>query len=615
VWLSLHSFKIHLELRQNSEVARNNFAFYSGVKILLLITPEYPLKTKTENNLITKKVAIQMHKKAYFYSISLIALSYLLFEYFFIPYQALAADEFVFARHILDYTKSIPYLDFEPYKSVLGHYLLALPLFFSHSLFAPIFYMKGEIALINTICIMIACYWGASLFKRSAVLITLLALLANHYFLIYSADLRVDMLSSWFCLFAALSVMQQRFTLGGVLMGIAFLISQKAMWYIVAINGAMLCSAYSLRDCLRFNVFSGVTVFIYIAIWSLVASPGIVLHNFFYDSFIQAGIDFYLQIYLACWQAVLTHGPVLFLLWPFTLFSLFFPTSELRDAKQSLFSVCFASMALVLFITYKQPFPYNFVFTVPAFFLLYASFFSWVTTTKKHIQFMLLTAFAVTGIAYPFFIALKESKTFDGTYQRTMTAVAAELIGNDSDYVSGIPFLFTKDQPIEGMKNLIGPQLEFITTSSEKMRALLLPSLYLAPTTPEKIIDDFERAPVKVIISNYRMELLPPRIQTYLNEHYQHYYGSIYLYAPVVHASQFNFFIKFSGDYRLKAKTHVKIDGKRVRANRVIHLNQGDHLTDAKSNYRLIFIPPVKPNLNPAFQKDNSVNMIKAIVA
>jgi len=554
-------------------------------------------------------------------SIIFLCLSYLLFEFLFIPHWTLTADEFVFAKHISEYTIGIPYLDFEPYKSVLGHYLLSLPLFFTQGLFEPIFRMKEEIAIINTACIAITCFWSMRLFDKRAVLLTLFALLANHYFIIYSTDLRVDLLATWACLFSALAALQMRWRLSGLLFSIGFLVSQKALWYFAAINGSLVfcyalfrTSSYSLRSIFQFNIAAIIPVVIYLMIWSFIASPTIVLHNFFYDAYVQAGIDFYLPIYWGCWATVLSHGPFLFLLWPVATY-LSIANQSFADAlsQRRLFIVCVATIALILFIRYKQPFPYNFVFVFPAFFLLYAEFFT-LFTPRRSVFFFL---FIVAGIFFPFYQSLKGAVSFNGHYQQTITSLAATLLKDEGDYVGGIPFLFTKDQPIEGMKNLIGPQIEYIETPSEKMGQLLLPSLYLAPTSPEKIIDDFERGSVKLLISNYRLFSLPPKVITYFKDHYQHYYGGIYLYAPVIHANQLSFYLKFGGKYRIESKStsRLTIDGKRYHAGQLIELKKGDHLCYAKKDFRLTMVPDITMKLNPAYQKDYYLLMNRPIVS
>ena len=194
-----------------------------------------------------------------------------------------------------------------------------------------------------------------------------------------------------------------------------------------------------------------------------------------------------------------------------------------------------------------------------------------------------------------------------------MTTLTAALTEKDGDYLAGIPFLFKKEQPITGMKNLIGPQVEFLSAPSDKLAALLLPSLYLAPASTEQILQDLERAPIKVILTNYRTELLPPAILDYLHQHYQHFYGSIYLYAPMVNAPQLNFFLKFPGRYRIEApiKTRVTIDGKRFHEGQIITLKQGDHLTHAKINYRLALVPEISMSLDPKFRADWWEKMVK----
>ena len=618
-------------------------------------------------------------KPSYFvYSILLIAIAYALFEYFYIPYGVLAVDEFVFARQIYGYTTHLPYLDFPPYKGVLGYYLLSLPMYFSHDLLAPLFYIKGEIAFINTMLIVFLSLYAARLFDKRAVLLALLLIISNQLFLIYAADLRVDMLAGWCSLFAALFVLNHRLRLGGVLLGFAFLISQKALWYVFAMNGAMaLCwflfpkPRYSFRSLRQFNLAFILPIIIYIILWSSVSTLHSVLYSLFYEAYIQAGIDWYSDIYLIGWMNALHHGAFLFFMWPLTFLSLSDKKMDQTILQQHLFTISFASITLILFINYKQAFHYNFLLTIPAFFLLYADFFSWVFDKKNHvpnhalapnpssffifvmavyvyflwllihifslpaIYFLLLTLPIVTcfslysshknaliyrchfilllmivtfiGILYPLYISFIVSQKADGRYQQTMIKVTADLIKHEGDYVSGVPYLYQKDQPISGMKNLISPAIGYLSIPSEKLKTLLLPSLFITPTTQEKIIDELETTAVKVIIANYRIRALPLKIKEYINQHYQHFYGSLYIYAPQIKPSQLSFNLKFSARYRLetKAKRSVMIDGKRIHAGQAFYLTKGDHLTDANDSYRLLLIPDINPvELNPDYKKD-----------
>ena len=342
-----------------------------------------------------------------------------------------------------------------------------------------------------------------------------------------------------------------------------------------------------------------------------------------------------------------------------------------RLLEQRIFIISFASIVLILFINYKQAFDYNFLLTVPAFFLLYAQFISWLFIEKLHsvaqretklpsqflifmiacyvfglwfltyifslpaINYLLavfpplaagflyswnktsslhalnfviiLTIFIFMGIAYPLYGSIKVSHNRNGLYQQTMIKLTSDLIKDGGDYLAGVPYLFQKDQPIEGMKNLISPAIGYLSIPSEKLKLLLLPSLFITPTTQEKILQDFENTSVKVVIANYRIRALPARITEYINNNYQHFYGSLYLYAPTINPSQLSFNLKFSGRYRIetKAKTQITLDGKRIRPGQIIYLKQGDHITDASHPYRLALIPTIDPaQLDPAFRED-----------
>lgn len=618
-----------------------------------------------------------------YFSISIIAISllYLTFTLCFIPYWTIAVDEFVFARQIYEYTFAIPYRDFAPYKTVLGYYLLTPGFFLSHRLFLPLLIAKSEIALINAFFILLCGLWSARLFNRYAVLITLAGIISNHFFLLYSADLRVDMLGSWFCLVTILALLDNRIKLSGLLAGLAFLISQKIIWYVIAINGGMLIcrlmlsqTTFSTRHIVKWNLFAAIPVLIYCIGWSLISSPSVVFQHVFYDAYVQSGIQWYAAIYFVCWQIVLHQGPALFLLWPFVLITLFDKPNNNTTSEQTLFIFCAASIALFEFISYKQPFPYNFVMVLPAFYLLLCIFFSWLLTnvdkkynksnkhfntpffraavisyavficvfvyfcrfsavyyltallpvawyyavikTNKSLLYASLFVFFIVGVYAPFHAALKTSFKLNGNYQKNMIALTDQLLGNTGQYLSGIPYLYQKDQTVIGMKNLIGPQTDYLFSQRPELTPLLLSSLYLTPANPVDTLRDFENKPVKVILNNYRLQTLPTPISQYIKRQYQHFYGSIYLYAPIIYPKDMSFYLKFTGEYRVitTPKNIVKIDKKRLSHNQMVELKSGDHVTSANLPYRLVLTPAVNPRtLNPNYQDDNYLCMVSPI--
>src|SRR5690606_11992533 len=170
-----------------------------------------------------------------------------------------------------------------------------------------------------------------------------------------------------------------------------FLISQKALWYFAACNAAwMICCMmfpqgyYSVRQLCRLNYYALLPIVIYIGFWSCFSSIPIVMDSLFREAYIQSGINWYEPIYYACWNVMLHYGPALFLLWPLTFISLNRAIAPHPSNQQRVFILSMSSCFLLLFIHYKQAFPYNFVFTVPAFYLLYADFFSWLQTANHY---------------------------------------------------------------------------------------------------------------------------------------------------------------------------------------------------------------------------------------
>lgn len=559
--------------------------------------------------------------RLFYLTLTIIISAYAIFTLHYVTTWALGADEFVFARHIYDYTRYMPYRDFAPYKTVLGYYLLSVPFYFSHASLAPLFYIKDEMIILNGICLLIAGYLANKLFRSSAILLTILAIIANVSFLIYAADLRVDMLTGWCCLFALLALLLQRYLTGGCLLGLAFLISQKAIWYLTAVNGAWLLvwlafqpeTRFTLKRLCQINFSMMITIAIYCTFWSLVSSPDIVFRNLFYDAYVQAGIQWYQSIYFLCWMSVLQISLVFFLFWPVSFISI--SKEEVGSSlQQRTFIFCLASLFLLQFITYKQAFPYNFVLTVPAFFILYASFFSWLSPLHYRSHQLLLIIFIIGTILYPFANEIPAARQPTGQYQQRMLTLTEQLLDKDSTYLSGVPYFYGKDQTIPGLINLIGPELDYIQQPIASLRPLLLSSLFLQPVSQSDIMRQLETQPVKLILNNYRIQGLPPTIQQYLADHYQQLDGSIYVYAPLIAAGRPVFRLSFSGRYRIQpAHIALMIDGKRVNASDVI-LATGNHTSQSSIPYRLVFAQDKPRHSITSPTPDKWEHMLKSLI-
>jgi hypothetical protein len=608
-----------------------------------------PLQTTVQNNM------------GYRLGIVLLCLCYIIFQLVYIPYSVLARDELWFAHHIYQYTQHIPYRDFAPYKTVLGYYLLSMPLYFFHGMLAPLYYIKDEIAIINACAIGGIALWSSQWFQPRAMFYTLLIIISSQLFLIYSADLRVDMLASWLCLISILLLLGRRTQLAGFFLALGFLVSQQVLWYVVATNGAFVIyglaareSRKTVRAFLEFNLSLLATVLLYVGIWSCFSNMSTVLHSVFYEAYTQSKITFYGSAYHAYWGAILKDGPLLILLWPLTLLSLFDVKLREHPHSRRVFIVAYSLLAILVMMTYKQLFPYNIVFFVPAFFVLYAEFFTWLLAlfnqpqaapaltlssrqlfwffsfyifyivgmvinfsvplvylaiivipvaswiyleNKKSwrvtLALMIMMTVLLTGIFLPLVRTSVYAYTLNGQYQRDMILLTHELLHDQEEYVAGVPLLYNKDQTIAGLKNLIAPAVQYLYTPEPALLPVLLPALDMEPRSVEQVLQDLQTKPVKLLVNNDRIANLPPRILNYLRSEFQHYWGGVYLYSPTVKPDQHAFQLKFSARYKVEPveMQPVVIDGEARLPHVIVTLASGQHRSSASVAYRLRLVP------------------------
>jgi hypothetical protein len=590
--------------------------------------------------------------------ILLLCLVYFIFQLFNNQYTIWSVDDFWFAHRIYQFKNGIPYRDFSPYKTVLGYYLLLPTMTFGQSVLTPLLYTKQFIALLNTLFFAISAFWLNRFFSKPAIFTTLLLLISTPFVLQYSTNIRVDLVSFWLCLFSVLFLLNNQFLWAGITLGIAFLTSQKVLWYIEASDLAL--GAYWLFAARRKTIFFGailfnlalvITVAMYIAIWSWFAGLQTVLHNMFYEAYIMFQLDVYDSTRRFFWGYSLSQNPLVFLLWPLSLLTLF--VSPANDALQGkrIFIVVYASVILFCLIPYKQVFPYYMLTTLPAFILLYTAFFSWMyallqnkppitihiigkegiyglillycisflyiniifvlppiclfigliaillgikITRETHSTLSVATPailFAILfflGMVYPLVLLAKTLTTSSGRYQRSMVQLTHALLQEGGDYLAGIELIYNKNQPIPGLRHLDVPALSYLYNPTEKLAKAMLASLYHTPDISiEKAIHYLDNSSVKFYVNNYRIRVLPPKIKAYLTANYAHFWGSIYLYAPSIQPKTKAFYIKFSGKYLAECSSNIEIDHIKIKPNSTLELTRGIHTSLTKTPYRL----------------------------
>ncbi|MDR3491891.1 MAG: hypothetical protein P4M12_07625 [Gammaproteobacteria bacterium] len=608
-------------------------------------------------------------KQTYVLKISVVCLIYITIQLCYIPYATLAMDDFWLAYHTLHYKIGLPYRDFAPYKTVLGYYIFLIPMTLFHGLLSPLLYTKVWIALINTAFLAGISIWLKKFYSQKAILISLAFIIFTPLFLRYSADIRVDLLAYWLCLISLILLLDEAYLLAGISIAVGFLICQKAAWYIIATNlgllGCWLSSERTwkmTRNIYTFNISMLLTVSIYIIFWSYFSNLKTVLDSVFYEAYLITSADFYIDTRIYFWNLIINNNPGFTLLWPFALFGIL-----ILPVKHNIFIFIYSSVIIFFVTSCKQPFLYYPLAAIPALFILYITFFSavynaasisYLTTTRKNL-IVIFSIFYITaliflysklafndiylisalipillcaiisnsisadiksafisiiyystlliGIIFPLLHFVITLPYMNGHYQKSMIYLMDNLLSDGGSYIAGVPLLRDVEQPVPGLIHLVGPSIEYINHPSKKLFPIIkLHSMYLTPTTVPEIIDTIKTSPVKLYVDNDRFHALSKNLHTFLATEYQHYWGSIYLYAPTIIAGHRNVKIKFTGNYKVKSQTDIMLNNKKMIANSIIHLNKQQYVSDAKATYRLQLTPdPVKNLLEPNYKNSN----------
>lgn len=603
--------------------------------------------------------------RRFFIILTLLCLTYLGFEWWFNQYAMISVDEFWFAHRIYQYKDGLPYRDFAPYKTVLGYYLLLLPMTLAHGILPTLLFTKNIIALANTCVIYFSCLWLTRFFSRGGVIIGLCVMLSMEIMLSYSTQIRVDLIAYWFCLFSLLGLLEKRFLLAGLLLGLGFATSQKAIWYLVASNAALGMhwflserNRHYMANIIKFNLTVAAVMTVYMILWSCLAGLPTVLNSVLIEASAMYHLDWYDASRKLYWTIILLLNPLAFSLWPLTLLSLMvtFPSDRCYALRR--FIIVYAMVILLCLIPYKQVFPYYMQVTLPVFLVLYAAFFSWVIdyqfTNEQRtwviplkwphlfsaayvlivtaiiwlftlpyayllinlMPFLLLSPrwhrllcmnLLLIGCIYPFTLYTKKIISINGDYQKANLVVINHLLQDGSDYTAGIELIYNKTQPIAGLRHLMGPAIDYLYAPTTHLLPVMTASLYEDPTVSIASVNhDLLHSRVKFYVNNYRMEALPPAIKHYLANHYQHLWGSIYLYAPVIPAGTQHSSIQFSGIYRLQAdSSHPITINHTLYANGAeLSVHAGILTTASTHPFRLVLRPAANLLLDRKFTHD-----------
>lgn len=546
-------------------------------------------------------------------------------QWHYIAHTVLSIDDFWLAYHTQEYQSKLPYRDFLPYKSVLGYYLMLIPLSIFHGVLTPLLYTKAWMAFINAVFLIGISLGLSRFYSPKAVIASLVLILCTPIFYLFSSDIRVDLLAYWMCLISVLLLFDKKYALAGMAIGLGFLICQKAMVYVMATNCALVgywvIHDRSWKMTKNLLVFNGALLgmwLIYILFWSYLSNLHTVLYSLFYEPYLLLGVDRYVPLSRYYWTVIIAYSMELVVLCPVALIGLI-----ILPVKNRTFVIIYTLVILLFMIASKQPFVYFPLMAVPAFFVLFSAFFSALHPylSFKHqpknspsLILGLLFLGVLLGVVSPILRCLSSLEQYDGRYQKSMIHLMADLLKDGGNYIAGVSLLLDIDQPILGLKHLVKPSLEYMTHPSKPLQEISsLSSLYLAAMTVPELIESIQKAPIKLYVDNNRFHHLPKALFRYLDTQYQHFWGSIYLYAPKIEAGHQSIQIKFAGNYQVQSAEVIFLDNQKRTPNSIIHLNDQQHTSNANRSYRLKLIPKVEEHfLNPQFKKNHWEIMLMA---
>jgi hypothetical protein len=264
----------------------------------------------------------------------------------------------------------------------------------------------------------------------------------------------------------------------------------------------------------------------------------------------------------------------------------------------------YLSAVLFIVVFLDLPLPYLLVGFIPMALTIYLT-----QDRNQATKAILFKLIMITGIfinlIYPYSLLPAKLTYLNGAYQKAHIQTIEKLLADQSDYVAGIELIYTKTQPIAGMRHLMGPAIDYLYKPTPELKSVMLASLYEDPNASiQSVISAFSHSSVKFYVNNYRIRALPPKIKNYLNSQYAHWWGSIYLYAPVIAKGKQIVAIKFPGKYRVESMNPIIINEQVYYNHDVITLSKGLVSSTAQQDYRLKLIPGIETP-NPAFQQDD----------
>jgi hypothetical protein len=541
-----------------------------------------------------------MARRKFLLALAALCLFYAGLETLYVLRLPIVMDEYQGARAVHRLSEGVPYRDFKPYKTVLGYYVQLPALTFPGDVWRGLIAVKLEMVAINTLTLLVASLALARRFDRRAVLAGLSLLVVMSTFLERSPDLRVDMLTAIGGLASLLLLIERRYLWAGAACGVSFLMSQKGAYYVlagnVALGGYLLVARdrAALKALVAFNAAAAAALGLYLGFWSAVASPGLVFGSAVGDAG-KIAVETIQDIRLRYWGRTARWNPLFYGLALFALWHLDRRRRRGDAGYQEWLLLLYGAGLTVLCALHKQPWPYFFVLLIPTLWVLIVALLNdsieWFAALDSTRRLWLVTGFVVLGIVNPL-TRLPANFERDSAFQRSMLQIAQAVLEPGESYLTGVDMLWNRQQ--------VSPELAWLD------RRRLSSLRQLPPADRRQLTQRVERAPLKLVIDNYRTQQLPRELRRALDRNYGFLWGNLRLYSPALDPEWSEFHLAVGGRYQVYSDEPLtaEIDGHQVTTGETLELGPGPHRLASSTPMRLRLLPGnLEGLLDPRFRK------------
>jgi len=505
-------------------------------------------------------------------------------ETFYAVHRPLHLDEFGIAWDSAQLVNRIPYVDYQPYKPVLGSYVLLALLHMRPDTWGGFLCARLGMAYLSAAVLFAGALWLRRLYQPGAVCLAYALMIVMTSLVEWAIEVRLDMLTALVGFVSLLLLLDRRIALAGAVAGVSFLISQKGTMYSLAGGFALLgCLASGrdrrwARDVLVYGVHVVLPIALYILYWSLIASFPQVCKTTFAGPTQLAVITTSvrgLSIYQSSWLETLERNPFFYLCALWAIGSLI--ALGRRRAPRETLLLFYGGTVAVTMLSLRRPWPFCFVLLVPTLFVLHADLFSRESGRRRSLlpPWVFPLCYGLFGVLVPL-SRVPVVAQYDPGPQRHTIELTEALLGPEDRYFAGFPILYRREANSRA--------LSAVDSTSAS------PTYTLTSAQIAGILERLRAEPIRLMVYNWKIDVeVPELIRHYVYRNYAPLWANVWIYAPQVRPSDSDVNLLFTDVYSIEMEQGhpVVIDGQTYVPGATVALQRGRHSIATVARLRL----------------------------